>query len=92
MAAALDWEPDQGYFAVLAEKFQQSFTNADPFPHVVIDDFLPEPVIEDILAQLTQYPTKTRLSLTGPMIVARVTPIDSSRSYVLRASCWNVNW
>ena len=35
----------------IAESQRESFANANPYPHVVIDDFLPERVAEDVLAE-----------------------------------------
>tara|TARA_B100000029_G_scaffold101123_1_gene91409 strand:+ start:783 stop:1556 length:774 start_codon:yes stop_codon:yes gene_type:complete len=35
----------------IAEQHGGSYANADPFPHAVIDDFLPEDVAEEVLAE-----------------------------------------
>jgi len=34
---------DASKFRALAASHHASFVSADPFPHVVLDDFLPEP-------------------------------------------------
>jgi hypothetical protein len=35
----------------LAERFGEQYRSAEPFPHVVIDDFLPEEVLDQVLAE-----------------------------------------
>ncbi|MCH2564942.1 MAG: FumA C-terminus/TtdB family hydratase beta subunit, partial [SAR116 cluster bacterium] len=49
-------------------KFLPEVDSSDEIPAVAIDLNKPMP---DILATLSQYPVETRLSLTGPLIVAR---------------------
>src|SRR5579884_4012535 len=44
------WFDDDRY-AQLADHLRESFASADPFPHVVMDDFLPEEVCEKVLAE-----------------------------------------
>jgi Rps23 Pro-64 3,4-dihydroxylase Tpa1-like proline 4-hydroxylase len=38
----------------LAEKLRNDFASAQPFPHVVIDDFLPEETAEAVLAEFSE--------------------------------------
>jgi Rps23 Pro-64 3,4-dihydroxylase Tpa1-like proline 4-hydroxylase len=45
-------EPD--YLNNLATKHCQAYAQAKPFPHIILDDFLPEYVLEEILAEFPQ--------------------------------------
>src|SRR5437870_4553620 len=42
---------DPVYLQDLAAKHHGAYSQASPFPHVVIDNFLPEPVLDDVLAE-----------------------------------------
>lgn len=42
---------DKGRLQELAQEHRTSYESADPFPHVVIDDFVPEWVIDRVLAE-----------------------------------------
>jgi Rps23 Pro-64 3,4-dihydroxylase Tpa1-like proline 4-hydroxylase len=42
---------DPDYLDELATKYQDTYQQAQPFPHIVIDDFLPESVLESILSE-----------------------------------------
>jgi hypothetical protein len=42
---------DPGRLCALAERRKQQYCEAEPFPHVVIDDFLPPPVCDQLLAE-----------------------------------------
>jgi Rps23 Pro-64 3,4-dihydroxylase Tpa1-like proline 4-hydroxylase len=37
--------------SALAERLRSEYSKADPFPHIVVDDFLPDPVLDRILAE-----------------------------------------
>ncbi len=39
------------YLGALAERLRSDYASADPFPHIVIDGFLPEAVLDSILAE-----------------------------------------
>ena len=41
---------DMDYLSEIAERHHQQYITADPFPHAVIDNFLPEEVAEEVLA------------------------------------------
>ncbi len=56
---------DQKYLQDLAEQHRESFAKANPFPHVVIDNFLPESIIE-LLAKEFPAPDKIRWKIEGP--------------------------
>ncbi|MET0382564.1 MAG: 2OG-Fe(II) oxygenase [Burkholderiaceae bacterium] len=43
----------------LGDLFREDYANASPFPHVVLDDFLPEPLIREVLRH---FPTGERKS------------------------------
>ncbi|MEQ9359215.1 2OG-Fe(II) oxygenase [Coleofasciculus chthonoplastes] len=43
------FNPD--YLDELATKYQDTYQQAQPFPHIVIDDFLPESVLDSILSE-----------------------------------------
>jgi Rps23 Pro-64 3,4-dihydroxylase Tpa1-like proline 4-hydroxylase len=49
MSAATEWEPDRANLTALAETYKAQFHGADPFPHVIIDDFLPADVLHDVI-------------------------------------------
>ena len=49
---------DQVYLEGLADKFRQCYSSAQPFPHVVIDDFFPEDVLNEILLE---FPTSKEI-------------------------------
>ncbi len=38
----------------LAQKHRQDFAEADPFPHIVLDNFLPEPLLNQVLNEFPQ--------------------------------------
>jgi Rps23 Pro-64 3,4-dihydroxylase Tpa1-like proline 4-hydroxylase len=42
---------DSEYLKDLAEKYRDAYAAAHPFPHVVIDNFLPETVLNEVLEQ-----------------------------------------
>lgn len=42
---------DANYLDTLADKYHSEYINAKPFPHIVLDNFLPEPVLENILQE-----------------------------------------
>lgn len=42
---------DPNYLDDLATKYKESYANAIPFPHIVIDNFLPESILEKILEE-----------------------------------------
>ena len=45
---------DSARLAELSEKYRSQYAAAKPFPHVVIDDFLPEDVLHDVIAEFPQ--------------------------------------
>jgi Rps23 Pro-64 3,4-dihydroxylase Tpa1-like proline 4-hydroxylase len=45
---------DADYFQSLADKYAESYATAKPFPHVVIDNFLPEHILEEVLKEFPQ--------------------------------------
>jgi Rps23 Pro-64 3,4-dihydroxylase Tpa1-like proline 4-hydroxylase len=56
---------DHSYLQCLAEQYREAFAKASPFPHAVIDNFLPESVIE-LLAEEFPDPDKIKWKLEGP--------------------------
>ncbi|MDX2244622.1 MAG: 2OG-Fe(II) oxygenase [Leptolyngbyaceae cyanobacterium bins.302] len=42
---------DQTHLTSLAELHQSTFQSASPFPHIVIDDFLPESILDEVLKE-----------------------------------------
>lgn len=42
---------DPSYLDDLATKYREAYAQAEPFPHVVIDNFLPETVLDEILEE-----------------------------------------
>jgi Rps23 Pro-64 3,4-dihydroxylase Tpa1-like proline 4-hydroxylase len=42
------------YLEYLFTKYQQTYAQGHPFPHIVIDDFLPESILEEILREFPQ--------------------------------------
>lgn len=50
-AQLLDYTPlDNMHFAALGEKYAEAYQTADPYPHVVIDNFLPEHIADAVLS------------------------------------------
>ncbi|MDY7024278.1 MAG: 2OG-Fe(II) oxygenase [Cyanobacteriota bacterium] len=49
MTSTLSFYIDPEYLDNLATQYQESYANAQPYPHVVIDNFLPESVLNAIL-------------------------------------------
>lgn len=47
--ATKDYLFDMNELDALAEKYHEQYANAKPFPHVMIDDFLPEEVLNKVL-------------------------------------------
>jgi Rps23 Pro-64 3,4-dihydroxylase Tpa1-like proline 4-hydroxylase len=50
-ATKLPYVTDPDYLANIAEKYAEQYQTAKPFPHVVIDDFLPPEILETILEE-----------------------------------------
>ena len=51
MTSNLTFRFDVDYLKDLALKYREDYANAKPFPHVVIDNFLPEYILEAILEE-----------------------------------------
>lgn len=51
MVTATNFRFDIDYLQNLAEKYREEYANNQPFPHIVIDNFLPESVLEDVLKE-----------------------------------------
>jgi Rps23 Pro-64 3,4-dihydroxylase Tpa1-like proline 4-hydroxylase len=49
---------ESAYLQGLAHQYQQAYAQAQPFPHVVIDNFLPEPILAAVLAE---FPTPEQI-------------------------------
>ena len=45
---------NQDYLNNLSTKYKQAYSQGQPFPHIVIDDFLPEYILENILEEFPQ--------------------------------------
>jgi hypothetical protein len=50
---------DPNYLNDLADKYSEDYAQAQPFPHIIIDNFLPESVLESIL---TEFPTPEEIA------------------------------
>ncbi len=42
---------DPQYLEELATKYHQDYLNAEPFPHIIINDFLPTEILDQILEE-----------------------------------------
>ena len=42
------------YLAELANRYQQEYAQAQPFPHIVIDNFLPPSILKDVLKEFPE--------------------------------------
>ncbi len=51
MNSTLQFCLDPDYLSILLTKYSDIYSHAKPFPHVVIDNFLPESVLENILSE-----------------------------------------
>lgn len=51
MNSTLAFRFDADHLKELAEKYREDYSNAKPFPHIVIDNFLPEFVLDNILTE-----------------------------------------
>lgn len=51
VVSSLAYSLDPAYLEDLATRYSESYQNAAPFPHIVIDDFLPEPVLNQVLSE-----------------------------------------
>ena len=49
--AALTFQFDREQLGAVAEAKREAYAAADPYPHTVMDDFLPEQVLDDVLAE-----------------------------------------
>ena len=49
---------DLEYFDRLAEQYAEKYQMADPFPHIVIDDFLPPEILDSVLEE---YPSPDKI-------------------------------
>jgi 2OG-Fe(II) oxygenase superfamily len=50
--AAAEFLLDPEHLHRLAEQHRREYTEADPYPHIVIDNFLPKAVLEPVLAEI----------------------------------------
>jgi Rps23 Pro-64 3,4-dihydroxylase Tpa1-like proline 4-hydroxylase len=51
----------------LAQKLREGYASADPFPHIVIDDFLPAEIAERVLAEFPKPETREWQTFDNPM-------------------------
>ncbi|MBV8882427.1 MAG: 2OG-Fe(II) oxygenase [Chroococcidiopsidaceae cyanobacterium CP_BM_RX_35] len=51
MHSTLMFRLDRAYLIDLATKYREAYAQAEPFPHVVIDNFLPESILDDVLQE-----------------------------------------
>ncbi len=51
LASKQKYSLDPNYLKELATNYHQDYLNAEPFPHIVIDDFLPPEILEQILEE-----------------------------------------
>lgn len=51
MATDVMFRLDADYLKNLAAKYSEEYAQAKPFPHIVIDNFLPESILEAVLAE-----------------------------------------
>ena len=49
--AAVRFRFDREQLLALADATRDAYASASPYPHAVMDDFLPEPVLDDVLAE-----------------------------------------
>lgn len=54
MQSTLTFSFDPVHLDNLAERYRESYAQAEPFPHVVIDNFLPEAILNKILEEFPQ--------------------------------------
>lgn len=54
MSSSLQFCLDPDYLDGLVAKYHDEYVTAKPFPHIVIDNFLPESIIEGVLAEFPQ--------------------------------------
>lgn len=50
MQTSLNWAPNREDMIALADKHREQFLTAQPFSHVVIDNFLPAEIVADLIA------------------------------------------
>ena len=51
LQSELTYSLDPTYLDDLAAKYHQDYLNAEPFPHIIIDDFLPTDILDQILEE-----------------------------------------
>jgi hypothetical protein len=51
VTSAFEWSPARADMRSLAEAHREAFQLAEPFPHAIIDSFLPASVVADLIAQ-----------------------------------------
>jgi Rps23 Pro-64 3,4-dihydroxylase Tpa1-like proline 4-hydroxylase len=76
---------DPDYLNDLATKYRESYSQAQPFPHIVIDDFLPEYILEKVLNEFPKpgstgwqklnLPGERKLSATSDLQLGEATRI-----------------
>jgi len=54
LQSKLTYSLDPAYLDDLAAKYHQDYLNAEPFPHIIIDDFLPTDILDKILEEFPQ--------------------------------------
>jgi Rps23 Pro-64 3,4-dihydroxylase Tpa1-like proline 4-hydroxylase len=59
MNPVADFRFDANYLQELAAKHRQEYAQAQPFPHIVFDNFLPEPILDAILKE---FPTPEEIA------------------------------
>jgi hypothetical protein len=82
-------EPEK--LLTLGERLHTDYLGAEPFPHIVIDDFFPEVVVDRVLAE---FPSPTDLEwveFKRPQEKKLASPIEQHLSPAARSLIWEMN-
>ena len=82
-------EPDE--LLALGDRLNTEYENAEPYPHVVIDDFFPEAVVERVLTEFPSPDDVEWVEFKRPQEQKLASPTEQHLSPAARALIWEMN-
>ena len=81
---------DREQLLELADRKREEYASAQPFPHTVMDDFLPEEVLDAVLAEFPR-PDQDWFAFDSPLERKLATKDDATMGPATRALLWELN-
>jgi hypothetical protein len=70
---------------------RETYASAQPFPHIVLDDFLPEEIVEEVLAHVEAPQGRQWFKFDNPLEVKRANGDESTMAPCVRALLYQLN-